>query len=89
MRKYKFVPQKPATFKELVVDIQGKTWEITKTADFTPQKINEFVPPAVTLKVDGEPVTLTVLPGSTDENSAVPADKVAPASFVQENGASQ
>lgn len=52
-------------------------------------KINEFVPPAVTLKVDGETVTLTVLPGSTDENSAAPASKVAPASFAQENGASQ
>ncbi|MDU2184260.1 MAG: hypothetical protein E7E28_06790, partial [Negativicoccus succinicivorans] len=81
MRKYKFVPRKPVKFKELIVDIKGKTWEITKTADFTPQKINEFVPPAVTLKVDGETVTRTVLPDPTDENSAAPSDKGKQASF--------
>lgn len=89
MRKYKFVPRKPVKFKELIVDIKGKTWEITKTADFTPQKINEFVPPAVTLKVDGETVTRTVLPDPTDENSAAPSDKVKQASFGQGNGVSQ
>ena len=42
MRKYKFVPRKPVKFKELIVDIKGKTWEITKTADFTPQKTRNF-----------------------------------------------